>query len=128
VDFRNRIIGYCALTDQEGNRSALDLSNLLSNLLLFDSYILKSREYSELAELVELFCYKGLIKLIKSGALQFDPTRIFAVGSDDDAPGVHDGPQQLKLLFSESGPPPRRVGSFQKKPTPRENFTHPRRV
>ena len=112
MDFRTRIIGYCS-TPREGDRPSIDVSSLLLNLLLFDAYVLKTHEFTELSELIELFDYKGVVKLVKSGALQFDPTRISAVGVDSDVAGLQSNQQNLRRVFLESDAQTQRLGNYE---------------
>lgn len=71
MDFRNNLIAPCAMQSEE-NRNVLDvdLSAIVSRLLLFDKYILQSIRFLEFPEVVKAFGVGGTLDLLSSKALK----------------------------------------------------------
>lgn len=95
MEFRHQFVGYCSSRDENGE-STLDVSRFLLSLLLFDRFILKTLDYSEVERLIELFDYSGVITLLRSGALQLDPSRVYASGIEGN---------KVRTAFTEADEP-----------------------
>jgi hypothetical protein len=83
---------------------SVDSESLLRNLLLFETSIVQSHGLKEVPWMVELFGYKGLMQLLKSGALQFQPTRALAVNVDKTTPDLLQEQYTASLVLDGSSP------------------------
>jgi hypothetical protein len=106
------VFGSCSVVADSGERY-IDVSTLLLNLVLFDTYIMQSSRLEEIPRLIELFDYSGLRQLIKVGALRFDTTPVEAVNVDKHIPGSKPTDSALFLNFNESQTATTRPGSYQ---------------
>ena len=82
MDLRERHLGPCAVRDVDTGVVTVAADVLQQNPVLFETCIVQSHELLELPRIIELFGYWGLMALLKSGVLQFQLDRIFALNVD----------------------------------------------
>jgi hypothetical protein len=102
MDIRNRHFGPCAFQDLTTEEVTVDTESLLRNLLLFDTSVVQSNRLKEIPRMIELFDYQGLMQLLKSGALQFQPIRALAANVEG----------QTVSLVLDGSTPTQRPGAF----------------
>jgi hypothetical protein len=73
VDISKRVIGVAAILDP-GSRDpiGIDLNNVLSRLILFDQYILKSLRLREIPSFVQQLGFDNTMELLKSSAFRIE--------------------------------------------------------
>jgi hypothetical protein len=93
MDLARRLLAhYGYINKQTGELVDIDVAGLLTNLLLFDECVIHSQRLNEVPRLIELFNYRGLLELLKSGVLRFQPVRVMAVHIDEHAPDLNPKP------------------------------------
>lgn len=70
MNFQKRLIGPCGDFLSQDDDMRVDLNAFLQRLILFDTYILYSTRLKEIPHFINAFGYKGMLELLKSGALR----------------------------------------------------------
>ena len=111
MSLRDRVLGPCAWQVAESEEIVVDVDELLTRLLLFETYVLDSFALKELPKLVALFGYDGVIELLQADALKLHPYRLFAGHLIRNQPGLAAGRMLYSLTFDRA--PPVRPGFYE---------------
>jgi hypothetical protein len=112
VSIRDRLLSPCAVQNVQTEAVTVDVGALLTRLLLFDTFVVKSFYLKELPTIVELFGYRGTIELLKTSAIRFHPYRLLASNLQRADPEDEASQTDVILAFSAQVPPPR-PGHFE---------------
>lgn len=112
MDISERHLGPCAHRDFESGEVTVVTQVLLQDLLLFESCVVQTHDLLEIPRMLELFDYRGLMSLLTSGALRFQPDRIFALNVDSNTTKLKPGESTASLRLDETTST-RRPGAYR---------------